>query len=148
IERGFVALKKQHVQKGRGFLVQFGVHQNHMNVDLDGMRLRLRGKDTGKQDGDRRANSFHRMALRRERWYGDDVDRRNFTFMFPMIQVGWACAAAALPGFNGSQESSPFLSLAIGKTLAHSHCKCMGLRGQRSGVIFQLLWSSLATEPT
>jgi len=50
------------------------------------------------------------MALRRERhWYGDDVDKKDFTFMFPMIQIGWACAAAALPGLNVCQERSPFL---------------------------------------
>ena len=52
VERGFVALQKHHVQEGHGFLVEFGIHQNNMHVDLDGMGLGLRGKDTGKQNCD------------------------------------------------------------------------------------------------
>jgi hypothetical protein len=36
------------------------------------------------------------VALRRERhWYGDDVDRRDFEFMFPMIEVALLAAACS-----------------------------------------------------
>src|SRR5258708_32030056 len=66
--------------------------------------------------------------------------------MLQMIQSGWACAAAALSGFNVCQESRHSY-LGDRQTLAHSNSKWMRLGGQRPGVVFQLLWSSLATVP-
>jgi len=80
-------------------------------VDLDGTRLSLRSKGTGKQDSDRPAKSSHRVALRRGKYrYSDDVDRRDFKFMFPMIYVDLLALATFYRGFNIYWEISPVLT--------------------------------------